>query len=303
MVPPTEWLILLAQVDAIPSDIRATYILNLALIAYPYAQYLFAYAEDLQMARVAYVAVGRQDSVAARKEKRRWMKQFRRTHRERRIEVADKLDGLHMRIWEGWTWAIDWKVPGSEAEARGWSVVELDIERAGVPAQRSFPPFPAGTGVPTSNAERTESKGKGKAKEKGEGDGYAGTGEIVNVVGFEVETIVLSLLDRLEVSSLPPPGSTFRTVRFDRLRQLVHLALALVRANASGPLSTSPNARGLLELVRDRLMSVREALTADEREWLELEGEYMWDIGEVSKGLKEWGISAEGLDGWSAGQG
>ena len=55
-IPKDEWLLTLCQSQSIPPESRDSYILNLCLIAFPYAQYLLSYMSELEVAKEGYTA-------------------------------------------------------------------------------------------------------------------------------------------------------------------------------------------------------------------------------------------------------
>lgn len=265
-----RWLLTLAQVHVIPPDRRDSFILNLALVSYPFGQYLLQYVSDLSIAETAFVASGTQYATVD-EDRAAWREKFTREHEKRRAVVQELMEDKYPAGWK--VWESGWGVEEVEAALRGGREGEREgegqeVTRVGVYANRPFPQSDSG-----GNEEERQTLKR-------------------ELIAFQAETTVLSLLDRVRDAKEGDDASGSGNAALDRFTLLVHLCLVLTRCPA--PITRALTLQGVLTRVQDEIRRAGQALDPLEKEWLELDADAAWDVQEVCKGLKEVGVGGEG---------
>lgn len=253
-----EWLLLLAQVEANTKESRDLFLLNLALVNYPFGQYLFQYALDLATAKGGFVASGIHRASTSDENWTKWVRRFTSQHRERKLELNRRMKELHPGGWRAWKWNVSWTKVDVEIAEKGWGKTqdELDVTRAGIMVHR-----PIRRGTPYPEAAMPDSEERLEIHRQ--------------MIIFEVENTILALLERMKPI---PEGTNFEHARLLRLRLLVQLTLIVSRA--------LPDMQtGLEEVVAEVRAKIREVIAwmgELERSWLELDPGYAWDIQEIN---------------------
>lgn len=283
VVPSSDWLLTYCQVDAIPSETRDDFLLNLFLMSYPHALILLEFQASLESGKEIQEAYDTHGHILQGQARKQWIKRFKQANRSRRA-VAQAAMGEEyggFRYWEelGRDREGVWDVALSEIGS--WLTRDLPDQLEAIP-------------IPNPNQSESHTSVPGQ-EISNEGDGFEHepfpysrevsiAQQHVEMMGFIVETKILSLIRKITRLDSASESWTGR-YRYKALTisDLVKLSVLVARS----PIPLRRLLVRMVETISAEIVVLLGELEGAEYEWVRVDENLGWDIDCVQHGLDE----------------
>jgi len=285
IVPSSEWLLTYCQIDAIPSETRDDFLLNLFLMSFSHALILFEFQSSLGSGKEIQEAYDTHGHILHGQARKKWIKSFKKANRSRkalaRVAMVEEYGGV--RYWEELGRGREGVWDVALSEIGGWLMRDLPDQDEAIPV-----PIPSQadshTPVPVSGQGISDERDRVQHAPLHHGGEGSIAQQHIEMMGFIVETKILSLTRKItRPDSASDSWTGQHRYRALTISDLVKLSVLVTRS----PIPLRRLLVRVVESISAEIVVLFSDIKGVEREWVRCDGDLGWNIECVQQGLDE----------------